>query len=117
MHVNRPGWVNPCIGLALAENANYASPEHWGTQEEAQILDSYLRIRANYTDGHYASMTSANERANQIGLAKQNGLLSRERGSFEYLSNQWEGFGMKGNQKMITPPPGYKPEDYPDIEQ
>jgi hypothetical protein len=62
-------------------------------------------------------MTSANERANQIGLAKQNGLLSRERGSFEYLTNQWEGFGMKGNRQMITPPPGYKPDDYPDIEQ
>jgi hypothetical protein len=117
MHVNRPGWVNPCIGLALAENANYASPEHWGTQEESQIIDSYLRIRATYSDGRYAPMTSADDRANKIGLAKQNGLLSRERGSFEYLSNQWEGFGMKGNHKMITPPPGYKPEDYPDIEQ
>jgi hypothetical protein len=117
MHVNRPGWVYPCIGLALAENANYASPDHWGTEEEAQIIDSYLKIRATYTDGRYAAMTSANERANKIGLAKQDGLLSRERGSFEYLTNQWEGFGMKGNQKMITPPPGYKPEDYPDIEQ
>ena len=117
MHVNRPGWVYPCIGLALAENANYASPDHWGTEEEAQILDSYLKIRATYTDGRYAAMTSANERANKIGLAKQNGLLSRERGSFEYLTNQWEGFGMKGNRQMITPPPGYKPEDYPDIEE
>jgi len=117
MHVNRPGWVYPCIGLALAENANYASPDHWGTKEEAQILDSYLKIRATYTDGRYAAMTSAIERANKIGLAKQNGLLSIERGSFEYLTNQWEGFGMKGNRQMITPPPGYKPDDYPDIEQ
>lgn len=117
MHVNRPGWVYPCIGLAMAENANYASPDHWGTQEEAQILDSYLKIRATYSDGKYSPMTSANQRANQIGIAKQNGLLSRERGSFEYLTNQWEGFGMKGSRQMISPPPGYKPDDYPEIEQ
>ncbi len=115
MHVNRPGWVYPCIGLALAENANYASPDHWGTEEEAQIIDSYLKIRATYTDGRYAAMTSANERANKIGLAKQDGLLSRERGSFEYLTNQWEGFGMKGNARGVSLPPNYKPDDYPDV--
>lgn len=115
-HVNRPGWVNPCIGLAMAENMQYASPDHWGTEEESRIIESYLKIRATYSDGRYAPMTSANNRANQIGLAVQNGKLSKERGSFEYLvQKQLDGFGMKGNVKGVSLPPNYNPDDYPDI--
>lgn len=61
-------------------------------------------------------MTSANDRANQIGLAVQNGKLSKERGSFEYLAQKpLDGFGMKGNVKGISLPPNYNPDDYPDI--
>jgi hypothetical protein len=61
-------------------------------------------------------MTAANNRANQIGLAVQNGSLSKERGSFEYLvQKQWDGFGMKGNSKGVSLPPNYNPADYPDI--
>lgn len=115
-HINRPGWLNPCLGLALAENMNYASPDHWGTEEESKIIESYLKIRATYSDGSYAPMTAANNRANQIGLAVQNGSLSKERGSFEYLvQKQWDGFGMKGNSKGVSLPPNYNPADYPDI--
>jgi hypothetical protein len=115
-HINRPGWLNPCLGLALAENMNYASPDHWGTEEESKIIESYLKIRATYSDGRYAPMTAANNRANQIGLAVQNGSLSKERGSFEYLvQKQWDGFGMKGNSKGVSLPPNYNPADYPDI--
>jgi hypothetical protein len=115
-HINRPGWLNPCLGLALAENMNYASPDHWGTEEESKIIESYLKIRATYSDGRYAPMTAANNRANQIGLAVQNGSLSKERGSFEYLvQKQWDGFGMKGNSKGVSLPPNYNPTDYPDI--
>lgn len=116
-HVNRPGWVYPCIGIAMAENMNFNAPEHWSTDEEAQLLTSYVKIRANYSDGRYAPMTAASQRANQLRIAEQQGSLSKERGSFEYLSNQWEGFGMKGIRTALTPPAGYNPEDYPDITQ
>lgn len=117
-HINRPGWVIPCIGLAMAENLQYASPDHWGTEEEAKIIESYLKIRATYSDGKYLPMTAASNRARQIGLGLENGKLSNERGSFEYLVQKpMDGFGMKGNAKGISLPPNYNPDDYPDIWQ
>jgi len=61
-------------------------------------------------------MTAANNRAHQIELAVQNGSLSKERGSFEYLvQKQLAGFGMKGNARGVSLPPNYNPDDYPDV--
>jgi hypothetical protein len=116
-HVNRPGWVYPCIGIAIAENMNLNAPEHWSDEEEAQLLSSYVKIRANYSDGRNAPMTAANQRALQLSNALEKGSLSGERGSFEYLANQWEGFGMKGNRQKLAPPADYNPNDYPEIEK
>jgi hypothetical protein len=117
-HVNRPGWVNACIGLAMAENIDFSSPDHWETREESKIIESYLKIRATYTDGRNAPMTAALSRAHQIKLGLQNGYLSADRGSFEYLVQKpMEGFGLKGNQKSSLLPPNYHPDDYPDIWQ
>jgi hypothetical protein len=63
-------------------------------------------------------MTAALSRAHQIKLGLQNGYLSADRGSFEYLVQKpMEGFGLKGNQKSSLLPPNYHPDDYPDIWQ
>jgi len=115
MHVNRPGWVYPCFGLALTESGFTQSPINWTAQDESHLLDSFIRIRSIYTEGTLEPMTAANRRSEALKQAEREGVLSRERGSFSYLNPRLEGIGLKGIARGVDLPPGYKEESYPDL--
>lgn len=81
-HVNRPGYVQPCLRKAL-EQTGLAEPRGWGTDEERRLIDTYLVIRQ--THGRYP-MTRASKRANVTKRYVENGTISAERGSFDFVS-------------------------------
>jgi hypothetical protein len=77
-HVNRPGYVSPCLAQAMTQ-AGLVDPGKWGTAEEGKLLDLYLTIRETY--GH-SPMTDANKRAQVVKKYLDSGTISRQRGSF-----------------------------------
>lgn len=79
-HVNRPGYVKPCLEAAMKQ-ANLSDPENWGTREEMRLVEEYLKVRAVY--GKYP-MTDADNRASVTKKYLDRGIISAERGSFRY---------------------------------
>jgi peptidoglycan hydrolase-like protein with peptidoglycan-binding domain len=77
-HVNRPGYVKPCLEKSL-ENTNLEKPQNWGTEEEAQLISEYLKVRAIY--GRYP-MTHADKRAAVTKKYLDKGTISADRHSF-----------------------------------
>jgi N-acetyl-anhydromuramyl-L-alanine amidase AmpD len=82
-HVNRPGQVLRVVKTAIASlPADLPKdPGLWGLAEEAKLIDRYLVARATRP---LSTMTDSAKRALRIeGLADQ-GLLSKQRGSFKF---------------------------------
>lgn len=79
-HVNRPGYVTPCLAQAMTQ-AGLVDPGKWGTAAEGKLLDEYIEIRATY--GH-SPMTDANKRAEVVKKYLDNGTISGARDSFQY---------------------------------
>ncbi len=79
-HVNRPGYVRPCLEQAM-EQTQLLDPENWGTPEEMQLIEAYLKVRATYGR---SPMTDADKRAAVTKKYLDNGTISAERGSFQY---------------------------------
>ena len=79
-HVNRPGYVKPCLIDAMAQTG-LSDPEAWGTQEELTLIDAYLEIRKTY--GKYP-MTDAAKRAAVTRKYLDQGTISCERRSFDF---------------------------------
>jgi hypothetical protein len=79
-HVNRPGYVKGCLEQAM-KDSGLLDPTNWGTEEEKQLIEAYLKVRADY--GKYP-MTNADERADVTKKYLDNGTISAERGSFQY---------------------------------
>lgn len=77
-HVNRPGYVAPCLKSAM-DRSGLGDPETWGTDEELKLIDTYLKVRNSY--GKYP-MTDAAKRAAVTRKFLENGIISAERGSF-----------------------------------
>jgi peptidoglycan hydrolase-like protein with peptidoglycan-binding domain len=77
-HVNRPGYVKPCLEEAM-KRANLADPVTWGTPEEMRLIEIYLKVRADYGR---SPMTHADKRASVTKKYLDNGTISAERGSF-----------------------------------
>lgn len=81
-HVNRPGYVAPCLAQAMTL-AGLAEPDKWETAQEERLLDEYIKTRATY--GH-SPMTDADKRAAVIKKYLDNGTISGVRGSFQYTA-------------------------------
>lgn len=79
-HVNRPGYVKPCLEKAV-QKLNLPDPEEWTTLEELRLIEAYLEIRAVF--GKYP-MTDAHKRAAVTKKYLANGTISSERDSFRY---------------------------------
>ena len=79
-HVNRPGYVKPCLEKVLNE-ANLPEPSLWTTEEEMELSNGYLPIRVKY--GKYP-MTDANKRAEVTKKYLENGTISSQQDSFQY---------------------------------
>jgi hypothetical protein len=81
-HVNRPGYIKKCLEQAL-EETGLTEPENWTTDEERQLIEAYLKIRESY--GKYP-MTDAAKRAAVTKKYLDQGVISDERGSFEFTA-------------------------------
>jgi len=79
-HVNRPGYVKPCLEKALAQTG-LANPQNWDTADERKLIDAYLVVRE--THGRYP-MTDAAKRAAVTRRYLDDGIISDERWSFQY---------------------------------
>ena len=77
-HVNRPGYVVPCLEAAI-EGTGLTSPGGWATHEERRLIEAYLAVRKSY--GKYP-MTDAATRAAVTRKYLEQGVISDERGSF-----------------------------------
>jgi peptidoglycan hydrolase-like protein with peptidoglycan-binding domain len=79
-HVNRPGYIKPCLEKAM-DQTGLKSPQNWGTAAESRLINAYLNIRE--THGRYP-MTHAAKRAAVTKKYLDSGIISDERGSFQY---------------------------------
>ena len=79
-HVNRPGYVKPCLEKAM-DQTGLADPQNWDSAAERQLIDAYLKIRE--THGRYP-MTDAAKRAAVTQKYLDSGIISDERGSFQF---------------------------------
>lgn len=77
-HVNRPGYLNACLSRALTQTG-LRNPARWGTEEEGQLIDAYLRIRTTYGR---TPMTDADKRARVTRKYLTRGIISNRRESF-----------------------------------
>jgi peptidoglycan hydrolase-like protein with peptidoglycan-binding domain len=77
-HVNRPGYVIPCLKAAM-EHTGLESPESWGNEKERRLIQAYLSVRENY--GKHP-MTDAVRRAAVTRRYLDRGVVSDARGSF-----------------------------------
>ena len=80
-HLNRPGYVRDCLRDAMTETA-LGDPQRWDTDDEMQVLDTYVKIRAGY--GKFP-MEDATRRAKITRGYVEQGRLSGDRGSFDYI--------------------------------
>jgi parallel beta-helix repeat protein len=79
-HVNRPGYIKPCLEKAL-DQTRLGDPRDWDTAAERKLVEVYLKIRE--THGRYP-MTDAAKRAAVVKRYLDDGILSDERGSFQF---------------------------------
>ena len=79
-HVNRPGYVKPCLEKAMNQTG-LSNPINWSTSEERKVIDAYLKIRENYGS---SPMTNAKNRALITKKYVDKGIISDRRGSFKY---------------------------------
>jgi peptidoglycan hydrolase-like protein with peptidoglycan-binding domain len=79
-HVNRPGYIKKCLEQAL-EETGLTEPENWTTDEERKLIEAYLKIRENFGR---SPMTDAAKRAAVTKKYLDEGVISDERGSFEF---------------------------------
>ncbi len=79
-HVNRPAHVFSTVSKsveALANDIDVDRPQNWGDKEERQLLQTYLKFRAQ------TSMTDGKKRAKRILNKLHSGVISDERGSYQ----------------------------------
>lgn len=77
-HVNRPGYIKPCLEKAFYE-LEAGDPGFWTTDDEREFINRYLKIREAY--GKYP-MTDAAKRAEVTKKYLDKGTISDERNSF-----------------------------------
>jgi peptidoglycan hydrolase-like protein with peptidoglycan-binding domain len=81
-HVNRPGYVKPCLVMAMSL-ADLGDPADWGTDEERELIKQYLKVRATFGK---SPMTDAVKRADVTKKYLDKGIISDERDSFQFTA-------------------------------
>ena len=79
-HVNRPGHVPRTIAKAVAqlvEELGADRPQEWTNEEEQELLEICVRLRAA------TSMTDSDKRADNVRKAVAAGLASDRRGLYQ----------------------------------
>jgi hypothetical protein len=95
-HVNLPALARDAIRAAMTETG-LTDPTNWGTAEEQKVLDAYLQFRATKV-GRFGPMHAAHKRAERTKRYLDEGLISAERGSFEFSTTGTRGgFGVPGD--------------------
>lgn len=79
-HVNRPGYIKSCLEKAMAQTG-LKRPQNWGTAAERRLINAYLKIRETHGRN---PMTHAAQRAAVTKRYLDNGIISDERGSFQF---------------------------------
>jgi peptidoglycan hydrolase-like protein with peptidoglycan-binding domain len=80
-HVNRPAYVKPCLEKAM-DQAGLGDPRNWDTAAERKLIKAYLIIRETHGRN---PMTDAAKRAAVTKRYLDEGIISDERGSFQYI--------------------------------
>lgn len=107
-HVNRPGYVKPCIRNAMKQ-VGLNDPTNWTTADERKVIDAYLKIRQTYGS---SPMTDAKKRGNVTLRYLKNGTISAERGSF--VSSEAPRTRSVEMLNHVPAPKGYQEGHYPD---
>jgi peptidoglycan hydrolase-like protein with peptidoglycan-binding domain len=81
-HVNRPGYIKPCLVMAMSL-ADLGDPADWGTDEEMRLIEQYLKVRATFGK---SPMTDADKRAEVTKKYLDKGIISAERDSFQFTA-------------------------------
>lgn len=79
-HVNRPGHIVPILEKAM-DRTGLSNPGTWDTSKEQELIEAYLSIRE--THGRLP-MTNARKRAEVTTSYLTRGIISDERGSFQW---------------------------------
>jgi peptidoglycan hydrolase-like protein with peptidoglycan-binding domain len=104
-HVNRPGYVKPCIRTAMT-NTGLMNPTNWSDADELRVINEYIKIRATYGG---SPMTHANNRAAVTKKYVDKGTISSKRNSFRYSETDSRDAAFQGG---VSPEPGFDPTDY-----
>lgn len=84
-HVNRPAFIAGCLSDAVsAAGLAHKHPKDWSTADERRMIDRYLAIRQTYRSAETGPMTDAYNRGERTRGYLAKGILSEERGSFEF---------------------------------
>ncbi len=84
-HVNRPAFIADCLSEAvLAAGLTHKHPKDWSTGDECRMIDRYLVIRQTYRSPEAGPMTDAYNRGERTRDYLAKGVISEERGSFEF---------------------------------
>ncbi|MBK7870275.1 MAG: peptidoglycan-binding protein [Saprospiraceae bacterium] len=105
-HVNRPGYVQPCIKEAM-RRTGLNNPAAWTTAEERKVIDAYLNIRETFGN---SPMTDAAKRARVTKNYLNRGIISDQRNSFRYSATS-----ERSLNNFPVPPSDYREEDYAEI--
>ncbi len=106
-HVNRPGYVKPCIRQAM-QQTGLMNPKTWGDAEEMKVINAYIKIRATYGG---SPMTHANNRAAVTKKYVNNGTISTARNSFKYS----DAVSRDANTVGVGKPLEFVQDEYPHI--
>ncbi len=80
-HVNRPGYLWPCVAKAVkAAGLTFQQLKEGGDEEELNVLNHYLKIRETYGS---SPMTDAKGRASVAKRYLDEGKISSKKGSFK----------------------------------
>lgn len=107
-HVNRPGYVKPCIRNAM-QQTGLMNPDTWSDDDELRVVKEYIKIRATYGG---SPMTHANNRAAVTKKYVDNGTISSKRNSFKYTEVASRDAKFQGG---VSPEPGFNQSEYPVI--
>jgi peptidoglycan hydrolase-like protein with peptidoglycan-binding domain len=107
-HVNRPGYVKPCIRNAM-QQTGLMNPDTWSDADELRVIKAYIKIRATYGG---SPMTHANNRAAVTKKYVNNGTISTSRNSFKYTEVASRDAEFQGG---VSPEPGFVQSEYPVI--
>lgn len=110
-HVNRPGYVKPCIQKAM-QKVGLNNPTNWTTADEEKVLNAYLKIRQTYGS---SPMTDALKRGNTTKKYVNKGIISADRGSFQSSEAPTTRTRSLEVPNHVPEPVGYQEKHFPDI--